>query len=396
MAMRTLDMPNSDARRQRYAVRPQRTEPPLDRFPLAARDAVLELSQTSQRLADLVESFPALLVAIATEPTNEAAQTARHAVIDGAPLQRIAAILDIPLWLRHLPPDAFEDGVPRLPADPDFARDVLNYVPGTAGLVGPWLQRVTAAYDGAGAAFAQWTARHDVRLCVRDRTDGAARLDAIRWLAAWAWHSQQPHAPATAFLRLPWTSALGPKRACAEAQAWRDRIALYDVLTFGRLRRHHSDGIADGLTFKALTTVRDFVEGSEALDNCLDQYADRLRQHGTSVYLIYARGRPIAVVELGDHPADPRFAHIVRLLGRGNRPAPPDVWRAAYRWLATAGATRAIRRDPGPAPHKQSSLWDPYLASLPTGAPRAAFTCLAGIEPARNDKTRGRAARSGK
>ena len=41
-----------------------------------------------------------------------------------------------------------------------------------------------------------------------------------------------------------------------------------------------------GFTFVALRTVDDFVAESEALDNCLDQYADHLRTGATAVFSI--------------------------------------------------------------------------------------------------------------
>ena len=66
------------------------------------------------------------------------------------------------------------------------------------------------------------------------------------------------------------------KRAREELAAWRQRLRLIECLGPGIESPWLADGTASGFDFVALRTVDDFIAESEALENCLDQYADQL------------------------------------------------------------------------------------------------------------------------
>ena len=96
-----------------------------------------------------------------------------------------------------------------------------------------------------------------------------------------------------------------------------------------------SDGAAAGYNFVALRTVDDFVTESEALDNCLDQYADHLRAGATAVFSIRKNARSVACVEIGLHEAEVTMPTVVQLRAARNRRAPPEVWQATYAWIGS-------------------------------------------------------------
>jgi hypothetical protein len=360
--------------------------PRADRFPLEHRDRVSALMRASPRLADLAASFPALLVAIARSQPCDAQDPARTPIarlaIDGAPLSTLAAALGIAMWLRRLPPEAFVGHIAGLPGDADFAREVVNFLPRDSNASAAWLQRVAIADRCGGRTFALWCARHHTRLCALER-DASAETT-TRWLASWTSHGGTAKLPATPFLRVPWATSMGPKRALDEMQAWRDRVTLHTVLQTHKTRIWHADGVVEGFSFSALRTAADFIAASQALDNCLDQYGDRLLERGTSLHVIKVRQRIVACVELGQHPSDIRIAHVVRLLGRANKPTDPRIWQATYRWLASPGAPFQNTPRPGRSGATLlADVWGPYVASLRHASDGAAFMTLAGLRTTR-------------
>jgi hypothetical protein len=93
------------------------------------------------------------------------------------------------------------------------------------------------------------------------------------------------------------------------------------------------DGKAAGFDFVALRTVEDFVAESEALENCLDQYADQLHTGLTAVFSIRKGARRVACVEIGLHDEEVSMPNIVQLRAARNRRAPPEIWQATYSWI---------------------------------------------------------------
>ena len=133
---------------------------------------------------------------------------------------------------------------------------------------------------------------------------------------------------------------------------------------------------AIGFEFVALRTVDDFIAESEALDNCLDQYADQLHAGLTAVFSIRKGGRRMACVEIGLHDEDVTMPTIVQLRGMRNRRAPPEVWQATYAWMGSqalrAAVARAARAEADPKrAEARRKLWGPYLQFL-AGTPHEA------------------------
>ena len=126
---------------------------------------------------------------------------------------------------------------------------------------------------------------------------------------------------------------------------------------------------ASGFNFVALRTVEDFIAESEALENCLDQYADQLhaRAHRR---LLHPQGRAARCLR-GDRPArrgGDHADHRAAARARATARAPPEVWQATFAWL---GGQRLEPLSPlrhAPKPMKRiearRKLWSPYLEVL--------------------------------
>lgn len=167
------------------------------------------------------------------------------------------------------------------------------------------------------------------------------------------------------------------KRAREELAAWRQRLRLIECLGPGIERAWLADGPAAGFQFVALRTVDDFIAESEALENCLDQYADQLHTGLTAVFSIRKGARRVACVEIGLHDEEVTMPTIVQLRAARNRRAPPEVWQATFSWL---GSQRLEPLSPlrcAPKPLKRiearRELWRPYLEVLASTRYEPAF-----------------------
>lgn len=333
----------------------------IEAFHPEHRACIESLTRGAPALEDLADTFPALLFALATGYATSPLRThARALVSAGAPLREVADTLDLAWWLRKLPPQAFLAPLPVLPTDPDFGFRIGGLIPREHRLVAVWLARVAHAHQACGRRYALWLARQDDLV--------ASAEDFFMLMAAWAWFGSQEGHLGHRLLRKPWHADMSFRRAREELGLWRQRLRLVESLGHGIETPWLGDGAAAGYQFVALRTVDDFVAESQALDNCLDQYADHLRAGATAVFSIRKNGRSVACVEIGLHETEVTMPTIVQLRAARNRRAPPEVWQAAYAWI---GAQRLEplapeRHTPKPAKRAEArrQLWSPYLAFL--------------------------------
>ena len=367
----------------------------MQAFHPAYRRFVAELTACAGELEDLADSFPALLFGLVSGyATPEERERCFELVARGAPLRDAADALRLPWWLRRLPAEAFMAPLPVFPFDQDFSLRIANLIPRDAGATPAWLTRVSHAFEAAGPDYALWIAR---------QPDLAAPPDELfSFMAAWAWFSGKPGLVGHRLVRRPWTADMSFKRAREELAAWRQRLRLIECLGPGIERAWLADGQVAGFNFVALRTVDDFIAESEALENCLDQYADQLHTGLTAVFSIRKGTRRVACVEIGLHDEEVTMPTIVQLRAARNRRAPPEVWQATFSWL---GGQRLeplspLRHAPKPLKRIEArrELWKPYLEMLSATRHEAEFrravlqTALPSGRPRRGAPRRARAA----
>lgn len=344
------------------------------------RRYIAGLTACSPELEDLAETFPAVLFALVSDYADAPRREAAFALADeGAPLREIADVLGLPWWLRRLPASAFQASIPEFPADGEFAQRIGNLLPRDTRDNAFWLASVGTAAATAGADYALWIAR---QLRPTHLSEDTALL-----MGAWAWFSQHPGILGHRLLRKPWRNDMSIRRACEELTVWRRRLRLVDALGGGLQDSWLADGEAGGLQFVALRTVEDFLAESEAMENCLDQYADQLRSRGTVIFSVRRGSRRIACLEIGMHDEECTMPSIVQLRAARNRRASPDVWQATFAWL---GGQQLIPRKPRPAsagPQRgelaRFQLWQPYLDHV-VGSPIEASLRRIAMLPVRN------------
>lgn len=333
----------------------------LDAFHPAYRRYIVALTSCSPELADLAETFPALLFALVSGyATGEQRERACELIGHGAPLREAADTLGLAWWLRKLPAPAFATPLPVFPRDAEFAFRVSNLVPRDERLAPVWLARVSHALDAGGRDFALWIARQPDLMNPPE--------EHFTFLAAWAWFSRRPGLLGHRMLRKAWSPDMSFKRAREELAAWRQRLRLVECLGFGIESPWLADGAALGFDFVALRTVDDFIVESEALENCLDQYADQLHSGLSAVFSIRKGSRRVACVEIGPHDTEVSMPTLVQLRAARNRRAPPEIWQATFAWLGSQILEPLSPERHVPKPMKRvearRQLWRPYMEFL--------------------------------
>ena len=330
----------------------------LEAFHPSCRRYIAELTCCAGELEDLADTFPGLLFALVSRyGTAEQRERAFDLVCAGEPLREVADALGLAWWLRRLPAHAFTDPLPAFPLDRDFCLHISNLIPRDERLLPVWLARVSHAFEAGDLAYTLWIARqHEL---------AGPPEELFAFMAAWAWFSGRPGLLGHRLLRRPWTPEMSFKRAREELGAWRQRLRLIECLGPGIESPWLADGTAAGFDFVALRTVEDFITESEALENCLDQYADQLHSGLTAVFSIRKGARHIACVEIGLHHEEVSMPNVVQLRAARNRRAPPEIWQATYSWL---GSQRLVPLSPlrhAPKPmlriEARRQLWSPYL-----------------------------------
>ena len=336
----------------------------VERFSEPYRESVRVLCRSSPAVADLALTFPGLLFALAS---GYGAQGARDrcltSVRSGGSLRQAAEILELPLWLRRLPAEAFGAPLSHLPDGDDFNRRILNHVPTEAWKAAGWLGRVQMARELVDEDFALWMAWRSKAM---PRLRDACRLVP---LCAWAWFSKHPETFGASLLRQPFEPSAGLRKAVDEADNWKRRLELAVSLGEGIRDTWYGPGSARGYDFVPLARLEDFLEEGVRMDNCLDQFAPQVQQRNTRVFSVRKQGRSVADLEIGPHAEDPTMPTIEQLRGPANRRAAVGVWQAVYAWLGS----QPVRPLPASRPHTGASravarrAWQPFMESLAGG-----------------------------
>lgn len=330
------------------------------------------LLRQDERFAELAIVFPGLLYALASgHGSAEARAAAARAVASGAPLKDAAAALGVPMWLRRLPPNAFQGPLDAIPTSETFARRIANQLPRPGDDSGFWLSAVTFAAGTCGEDFAVWLAQQPIH---RGEGDVA---DLLTPLAAYAWFSRSRNTEAQRLIVVRWRPELGIDTAICAAKSWLNRVRLVAQLRPGVVTDPWLAGGTTGeFTITPLLDAPSLLAESHAMHNCADQYGDRIARDRCRLFGIAGPQGRLATMEIAAHPREIGILTIAQLKGRHNMPASTEVWQAAHRWLSTQqGLRRPATLLPPDRPlcaRTWSSLMAPYHAAAGEPGPTTA------------------------
>ena len=330
----------------------------VNRFDPSARRELRRLIRTSPRFAELAEVFPGAAYALAirqADPTSR--RQAARLVRDGAKLKTVAEALGLPLWLRRLPPSAFRGPIEPLPNGEAFSRRVATRLPAERMDAAFWLSTIAFASKACNEDFALWIAEQSI--CPDEaRPD---RLFAV--LAAYAWFSGATFTPAHNLIVVPWRPEIAFDTALCAAKSWLNRLRLVMQLEPGTIADTWlRPGEIMGFTFTPLVDQVEILEEAQAMQNCADQYADRLAREKCRLFSIRRAGSRVATLEIGPHPRETGVLAITQLKARHNMPASIEVWQAAHAWLASQAGLKRLPPMVPPERPLNARVWDELIA----------------------------------
>jgi hypothetical protein len=328
------------------------------RFAYPVRREVRRLMRSSVRLVDLAMVFPGAMYALASKRRPVDARRAAIALVEeGAPLKTVARALDLPLWLRRLPPEAFQRPIDDLPAGETFARRVANRLPGAPAHSAFWLQSVTFGARACHEDFALWLADQ----AVFAEQGNPEQLFGV--LAAYAWHSRATQTRAHSLIVVPWRPEIAFDTALCAAKSWLNRMRLVLQLGPGVIADPWlAGGEVRSYAFVPLLDRMEILAEARAMQNCADQYAERLADDRCRLFSVRREREHVATLEIGPHSREAGMLAITQLKGRHNMAAPLDVWQAAYAWLASQSGLRRLPPRIPPDRQLDQEAWTQLMA----------------------------------
>ncbi|MGI9520466.1 MAG: PcfJ domain-containing protein [Hyphomicrobiaceae bacterium] len=310
-------------------------ETQIRRFAKGYRRRLRKLVKSSSRLGDLLYTFPAAAFALVSGRGDHTARVDTVRLVkDGASLQRVGRILDLPAWTRRLPPEAFVTPLGDLPNSPDFNRQVVNLIPRDSEATAMWLIWLQSARAACHEEFALWLAAQNV-YSQDTPFVGVDDVAPILPLAAFAWFSGQADEPARRMIERPWHRRMGFAAAVHTMSGWFDRV----LLDLTRADQRHGPGRysrrknSKGLILVQLATAEALREEGEAMNNCVATYAPMVANGRCRIYSVRHRGRRLATLEIvwpHDRIGRPT---INQLLGHSNTVVDRKVYVAVSDWL---------------------------------------------------------------
>jgi hypothetical protein len=313
------------------AARADTIERALSRFRPEVTARVRSTAARHPWIADLAVSFPALLFALAfPRKPNDGIALATL----GAPLAAVAKEAAVPLWLRDFPARAFLTPIPVLPDTHEFRRRIGNHPPRRWTAAPHWLDSVSLAATWSTGAVALWFAREAPLHVGRRRFSYRKTRDLRRLVALWAWFSEHPDTLAGSLIKTRWNAEMKWKNATNPAYHWSDNVATRVAMGGREIDDVWAEpGDMDGYTFVPLRSASELAEESAAMENCVRTYGGDVADNYRRVWSMRRDGERVATLELSMAFPSAPYPHISELSARGNKPAPPEVWLAARRWL---------------------------------------------------------------
>lgn len=254
-------------------------------------------ARIAPRVAQLQHSFPLLFSMLASQygPAAQREEAIR-ATVNGAPLKSVAAILQVPLALRHVPPEACPRSLHNHTWTKDAGRHLRPFIPEEPEKIRCWLEAVFFAARLGGEDIGLWFARQTEPYKFNE-----APLRLLFPIILYAWISQ--HQPKLLGTAMPWTSATSANTAVNRCQHWTGY--LFDAAAMGAF------GIADPWIPKTfiddhiilpLTTIEAISEEAAAWRNCLRDYVYLVADGTCRLFSIRKQDQRVAVIEVTRNP----------------------------------------------------------------------------------------------
>ena len=313
----------------REHARQSKFEQQLRRYRPKLQPAIRALASRHMRLAELSESFPALLAALAWPRHGVDVRPIIAAVISGAPLASLAKFAGVPLWLRRLRPELIVAPLPTLPDSPFIQRRIVNHLPKSPKRADVWFDTVSTGALWGHEPFALWCAAN-FGTQIRSRR----HVPSVRMLSVWAWYSLRPETLGFEVMQARWNPEMQIKAALQAVSQWQDALdLLLHIPDSVSSAAWHTPAVVDGFSFTPLSEFAAIRDEAQAMQNCVLSYGDGIKADTSQLWSVRKDGVRVATLEMRREGANP-FPVLHQLLGVRNQRASRDVWMAAHGWLA--------------------------------------------------------------
>ncbi len=275
------------------------------------RRRLRKLVRGSSGLGELLYTFPGRAFVLAAGGRPHAARVqAVRLVKEGQPLSEVAAAVDVPLWHRRLPPEAFLLPFGSIPGSEEFGRRIVNEIPNKPEATAMWLRWVLFAAESCDESFTLWLAGQNIYQA------GDAGRQPLLPLAAFAWFSREDRGPARGLISSPWHRSMSFGLAVAEMRTWIERIIL-DYCRGGGSRNGNwfKTRKVCGYRIMPLLTADELREEGDRMNNCVAAYLPKIASGACLIYSIRRGGQHVATMEIAPGQSAPV---IVQLLAAGN------------------------------------------------------------------------------
>jgi hypothetical protein len=322
------------------------------RFTFKYREPIYRAAAVSRRALQLTETFPVLAMAIYSQlwflgwhagadwyqkvrpDLVERRTLAAHLVDHGARLRDVAAVMNIPMMLRHIKP-----GVAHL-ASEVFCQhpELLNSMPDTTPAQRIWLGEVHWAAR-VNSDFGVWTAKHVSEIPGRrDQEVGAVLSDLADWACA--------EGPSQQFITRPFSPSMSLKTVTMLSAQWHEAVASH--MTGPDLALPPPWYPAAKVGDLEIVPIEDsgelYREGA-AMHHCVGTYADDVRAGWLYVYSVRRDGERVATLALARDRTGTK-AQLYQLRGPCNAEPSQAIASAVQRWLRALGPLPVVERTP--------------------------------------------------
>jgi hypothetical protein len=283
----------------------------------------------SPRLAQVASSFPLLFVALATGyGSDEDRAQATELIITGAPLSRVAAVIGLPLCLRHLPPEACPFGFSHFMWSPDASRLLASLIPSDPLIARAWLGGTSYAARYGDETIAIWIARQH-RLFAGEKSLPLPHL--LLPFVLYAWHSR--YRPGLLLGWVPWIPSLELPEAFFRTVAWLKMIKPHvDLDPWGVDDTWLPEGRSGEYNFTPIASPIALRNEALAMESCLIEYSEGIARNFCRFFSVEHAGQTVATMEV--RPSETTaLPTLFQIKGVKNADCPAEIRHAAEQYV---------------------------------------------------------------
>ena len=310
------------------------------RFPWEHRYGVYRYISSSQRAAQLAETFPLLAYTLGecgvlNSEEEVAGEEARRLVEAGRRLRDVTACSDIPMSWRNVQPGAVHlvnRGV----------GDGIRHMPKTTRAQIIWWSLVNKARRGGGQKTFEWTCRNATKFGTDRRAAWADFANLLDWMNACdpgptpLWRDWENADDKKHFLGRVLSPDMSLTTVRQLSDDWHYAVSMAD---------HKSNAVFPdpwvpagnvlGYEFVPITSPSDLFFEGRVMHNCIASYVERIVDRELYVYGVRENGKPVATLAIATSLRDGGGLTpcISQIAGPCNAPVPREMERAARRWL---------------------------------------------------------------